>query len=104
MAAVSGISAATRDRLRAQAEEITARPGLSRLAAGARGAASAAGGAIDAAGVSRLPGRRRSAYAYFLRAFTSTTLTADEIHQIGLREVARLEREMDAIFRKLGRS
>ena len=38
------------------------------------------------------------------RAFTSTTLGAQEIHQIGLREVARLEGEMDAIFRRLGRT
>jgi uncharacterized protein (DUF885 family) len=44
------------------------------------------------------------AYAYQLRRFTTTDLTADEIHQIGLREVARIEREMDAILRKLGRT
>jgi uncharacterized protein (DUF885 family) len=43
-------------------------------------------------------------YAEALRAFTSTDLTPDEIHEIGLREVARLEGEMDTIFRKLGRT
>ena len=103
MAAASGISAATRERLRAQAEEITARqvyPAWQRALAALRPLQP---GATDVAGISRFPGGAE-AYAYFLRAFTSTTLTAEEIHQIGLREVARLEREMDAIFRKLGRA
>ena len=44
------------------------------------------------------------AYAFALSRFTSTKLTADEIHQIGLQQVARIEGEMDAIFRKLGRT
>jgi uncharacterized protein (DUF885 family) len=103
MAAANGISPATRERLRAQAEEITASqiyPAWQRALAALRPLQA---NATDEAGVSRFPGGA-DAYAYFLRAFTSTTLTADEIHQIGLREVARLEREMDAIFRKLGRA
>lgn len=41
-------------------------------------------------------------YAFYLRRFTTTTMTADEIHQTGLREVARLEREMAEVLRKLG--
>jgi uncharacterized protein (DUF885 family) len=45
-----------------------------------------------------------AAYAEMLRRFTTTSLTADEIHQIGLNEVARIEKEMDAILRKLGRT
>lgn len=43
-------------------------------------------------------------YAHRLRQFTSTDLTADQIHEVGLREVARIESEMDAILRELGRS
>ena len=43
-------------------------------------------------------------YAYKLKQFTTTNLTAAEIHELGLREVRRLEGEMDAILRKLGRS
>jgi uncharacterized protein (DUF885 family) len=43
-------------------------------------------------------------YAHRLRQFTSTDLTADQIHELGLREVARIEGEMDAILRKLGRT
>jgi uncharacterized protein (DUF885 family) len=43
-------------------------------------------------------------YAEMLRRFTTTTLTAEEIHKIGLNEVARIEKEMDSILRKLGRT
>jgi uncharacterized protein (DUF885 family) len=57
----------------------------------------------DEAGISRLPGGAE-AYAYHLRRFSTTDLNADEIHQVGLREVARIEKEMDAIFRRLGRT
>jgi uncharacterized protein (DUF885 family) len=44
------------------------------------------------------------AYAHFLRRFTTTDLTADQIHDIGLREVARIEKEMDAVLRELHRT
>jgi len=57
----------------------------------------------DDAGIWRLKGGAE-AYAYFLRRFTTTDLTADQIHEIGLKEVARIESEMDAIFRRLGRT
>src|SRR5690606_4920975 len=36
--------------------------------------------------------------------FTTTQLSAAEIHEIGLQQVARIEAEMDQIFRKLGRT
>ena len=57
----------------------------------------------DEAGISRLKSGPE-AYSYFLRRFTTTNLTADQIHQIGLDEVARIEKEMDSIFRRLGRT
>jgi uncharacterized protein (DUF885 family) len=41
-------------------------------------------------------------YAHLVRTQTTTNLTAEEIHQIGLREVARIEGEMLEIARKLG--
>ncbi|MBL8269127.1 DUF885 domain-containing protein [Steroidobacter sp.] len=44
------------------------------------------------------------AYAFALGQYTTTKLTAEEIHQIGLQQVARIEAEMDVIFRKLGRT
>jgi uncharacterized protein (DUF885 family) len=57
----------------------------------------------DNAGLWRLKGGA-DAYAYSLRRYTTTNLTADQIHQIGLREVDRIEKEMDAGLRRLGRS
>jgi uncharacterized protein (DUF885 family) len=41
-------------------------------------------------------------YAERLRWFTTTDLSADEIHQIGLREVTRIHAEMKAIKEKVG--
>ncbi|MEN1944358.1 DUF885 domain-containing protein [Luteimonas sp. MJ293] len=55
----------------------------------------------DNHGVWSLPGGD-SWYDAALRWNTSTDLGADEIHQIGLSEVARLEKEMDAILRGQG--
>ncbi|MGZ4822604.1 MAG: DUF885 domain-containing protein, partial [Terriglobales bacterium] len=57
----------------------------------------------DDAGLWRLKGGAE-AYAYFLRRYTTTNLTPDQIHEVGLREVDRIEKEMDAIFRRLGRT
>jgi uncharacterized protein (DUF885 family) len=57
----------------------------------------------DDAGLWRLKGGPE-AYAYDLRRFTTTNLTADQIHEIGLKEVARIEGEMDTILRRLGRT
>jgi uncharacterized protein (DUF885 family) len=55
----------------------------------------------DVAGISRLP-NGAAAYAHDLSNFTSTSLNADQIHAIGLREVARIEGEMDKHLRQLG--
>jgi len=103
LATVTTMSAEKREAFRAQAEQITA----SQIYPAWRKALDVLrlmeGRASDAAGLSRLPGGTE-AYAYALRRFTSTHLTADEIHQIGLREVARIEGEMDAILRRLGRT
>jgi len=41
-------------------------------------------------------------YAFALRGATTTKLTADEIHQLGLSEVARIHRDMEAIRLKVG--
>jgi len=57
--------------------------------------------ANDDAGLWRLP-KGAEVYAAALRANTTTNLTADEIHAIGLREVARIEGEMDHLLRGLG--
>jgi uncharacterized protein (DUF885 family) len=53
------------------------------------------------AGFWRLPGGDK-AYANALRRFTTTDMTPEEVHQLGLREVARIEAKMDGLFRQLG--
>jgi uncharacterized protein (DUF885 family) len=57
----------------------------------------------DAAGLSRLPGGE-AVYARALVANTTSTLTPEQVHSIGLAEVARIEAEMDSVLRKMGRS
>jgi uncharacterized protein (DUF885 family) len=57
----------------------------------------------DDAGLWRLKGGAE-AYAYFLHRYTTTNYPADQIHEIGLREVARIENQMDEILRRLGRT
>lgn len=57
--------------------------------------------ATDDAGLWRLPDGDKS-YARALASNTTTTMTADEIHALGLKEVARIEAQMDRILRELG--
>jgi uncharacterized protein (DUF885 family) len=52
-------------------------------------------------GVWRLP-QGDAYYADMVRASTTTDLTPDQIHDIGLREVARIQAEMEAIKRQVG--
>ena len=42
-------------------------------------------------------GGGEASYAFFARQFTTTTLTPREIHEVGLKEVARIRAEMEAI-------
>ncbi len=59
--------------------------------------------ATDDAGLWRFE-QGADVYAYQLKRYTTTDLTADEIHQIGLHEVSRLETEMDGLLRQIGLS
>ena len=43
-----------------------------------------------------------NAYAQALRRFTTTDLSAAQIHELGLKEVARIEQQLDRLFRQLG--
>ncbi|WAT17388.1 DUF885 domain-containing protein [Aurantiacibacter sp. MUD11] len=54
-----------------------------------------------AQGVTTLPGGE-AFYAHQLNAMTTTELTADEIHELGLSEVARIRGEMEAIMEEVG--
>jgi uncharacterized protein (DUF885 family) len=57
----------------------------------------------DNAGLWSLKGGAE-AYAHFLELYTTTKLRPEEIHQIGLKQVAAIETEMDSLFRQLGRT
>jgi len=57
--------------------------------------------ATNDAGLWRLP-KGADAYAFDLHRYTTTDMTAEQIHQKGLDEVTRIEKEMDGLFRKIG--
>jgi len=59
--------------------------------------------ATDEAGLWRFQGGAE-AYAFALRRYTTTSLTADQIHEIGLKRVAELEQQMDELFRQIGKT
>ena len=52
-------------------------------------------------GLSHLPGGE-AMYAYFAASYTTTSMTPDAIHQLGLREVARIRAAMEALAPKTG--
>ena len=57
--------------------------------------------AEEATGATSLPNGERF-YAYSLATMTTTDMTADEIHELGLSEVARIRGEMEAIKDQVG--
>ncbi len=57
--------------------------------------------ATDEDGVWKLP-EGRDYYSFALRQHTTTALTAEEIHELGLREVARIHAGMTAIKEQVG--
>jgi uncharacterized protein (DUF885 family) len=102
-AAIDGIGAEERDALKAQAERTVAAevyPAWKRAIVLLESLLPAA---TDDAGLWRFPGGAK-AYAYELGRFTTTKLAPEDIHQIGLREVARIEGEMERVLRRLGRT
>jgi uncharacterized protein (DUF885 family) len=103
MSTVASLQAARRQTLRADAEKIVQSqiyPAWTRAIAMLQ---AQMGRATDDAGVSRLQGGS-DAYTYFLEYFTTTRLTPNDIHEIGLMQVNRIEIEMDRLFRRIGRT
>ena len=103
MGRVKSIPEAKREEFRAAAEKIAAAqvyPAWQRAIAFLEPLVDQA---TDDAGLWRLKGGA-AAYAFNLRRFTTTGLSGDEIHQIGLQQVARIEKEMDGLLRRLGRT
>ena len=52
-------------------------------------------------GWSALPGGKEW-YAFLVAVFTTTRMTPDEIHDLGVREVARIHTEMDGVRKQVG--
>jgi uncharacterized protein (DUF885 family) len=52
-------------------------------------------------GIDKLPGGKQY-YADQVKKFTTTSMTPDEVHQIGLSEVARIKAEMLQVIKKTG--
>lgn len=103
MAAVESIPAAQRDKLRGDAEKVVGAqiyPAWKKAVATLQAQLPRS---TSDAGLWRLKGGDQ-AYAYFLRRYTTTNLTAEQIHQIGLDQVSRIETQMDTLLRKLGRT
>jgi uncharacterized protein (DUF885 family) len=103
MDAIAAMSGARRGELRAEAEQVVSSEIYPAFGKAIALLESQVPRSNENAGLWRLKGGAE-AYAYFLRRFTTTNLSADEIHQLGLREVARIEQEMDAILKRLGRT
>lgn len=103
LALVKTMSDAQREAFRTQAEQIVATqvyPAWQRVIALLEPLVSRVN---DDAGLWRFKGGAE-AYAYNLRRFTTTDLTADQIHDIGLKQVAQIETEMDGLLKQLGRT
>ena len=93
---------ADRDAFRAAVDEAIAAavvPAVGRLAAFIDGPYRAR--AAKAVGVGQYPSGREY-YQHLIRRHTGTDLTPEQIHKIGLDEVARLERELDAVRTEAG--
>jgi uncharacterized protein (DUF885 family) len=103
MRGIEGLPAEERESLRASAEKTVAADVYPVWKKAIALLESIVPASNDDAGLWRFKGGDK-AYAYALRRFTTTKLTADEIHRIGLREVARIEGEMDKVFRSIGRT
>jgi uncharacterized protein (DUF885 family) len=59
--------------------------------------------ATDDAGLWRLKDGA-AAYAYFLRRYTTTNMTPDQVHEVGLRQVEMINRQMEEVLRRMGRT
>ncbi|HEY7086508.1 MAG TPA: DUF885 domain-containing protein [Tepidisphaeraceae bacterium] len=56
---------------------------------------------LDSVGIWQLP-QGEQMYAFFARRYTTTDLSPDQIHELGLREVSRIDAEMDRVMKSAG--
>ena len=100
-ALVSDLDASERERLISEATSIVESEVYTAWQAGIAQLQSQLPRSTNEAGVSRFP-EGDEIYAQQLRVYTTTELNADEIHQIGLNEVERIESEMVELFNQIG--
>jgi len=101
-ARIEGLSAERRDEAQKEAARLVqtrVRPAMERVAAYLEELLPRTN--ADA-GLWRLPDGDK-AYARTLAQYTTTRMTAEQIHALGQREVARIEAEMDRVLKRLGR-
>lgn len=58
--------------------------------------------AVNASGVGSTHANGKAYYEYQLRQMTTTNMTADQIHALGLKEVERIKGEMNALKNRVG--
>src|SRR5256886_5493885 len=102
-AAIDGLDAGERDALKAEAERTVAADVYPVWKKAIALLESLVPAATDDAGLWRFAGGA-NAYGYDLRRFTTTNLSAEAIHDIGLREVARIQGGMQKVLQRLGRT
>lgn len=100
-ALVPDLDASERERLISEATSIVASEVYTAWQAGIVQLQSQLPRSTNEAGVSRFPDGDEI-YAQQLRVYTTTELNADEVHQIGLDEVERIETEMVGLFNQIG--
>jgi uncharacterized protein (DUF885 family) len=98
---IAALDAGKRAALLADVEQVTANAVYPTWRKGAALLEAAIPLANNDAGLWRLKGGDK-AYAYALRSYTTTRMTAEEIHATGLRMVAELDAKMDAVLRQAG--
>ena len=95
------LSAADRERLHGEAERIVASDVYPAWNDAITLLVSQVSRATADAGLSRLP-KGAEAYRYFLRFYTTTGMTPEQVHEIGLRQVETIDAQMDEVLRRLG--
>jgi uncharacterized protein (DUF885 family) len=103
MAAIKSMDDSRREKIRAEAERIVKNDVYPAWKAGIDLLESQLPRSTEDAGLWRLKGGS-AAYAFFLRRFTTTDMTPDQIHELGLRQVAAIEKQMDGVLRRIGRT
>ena len=103
MEAIKTLPAAKREELRSQAENNVVKQIYPAWKTATALLESQLPKSTDDAGLWRLKSGAE-AYKYALRRYTTTSMTPEQIHETGLTQVDAIEKQMDALLRRLGRT